>query len=52
MVDAHIKLAHGLVRYIGIDDRKGLEKYQLHGIADLVDLISKVRKLTGFSTEL
>ncbi|KAI5117278.1 hypothetical protein M0805_005603 [Coniferiporia weirii] len=41
MVDAHVHLAHALVRYMGIEGKQDLEKYEVQSISELVNLISK-----------
>ena len=42
MVDAHVHLAHGIVRYMGLENAHDLAKFEVRGVGELVDLISKV----------
>ena len=41
MTDSHVYLAHALVRYLGVSGPDDLGKFQIRGVGELVDLISK-----------
>lgn len=42
MINAHVHLAHGIVRYMGLENAHDLAKYEVLGVGELVELISKV----------
>lgn len=49
MVNAHVHLAHGIVRYMGMGSAHDLARFEVRGVGELVDLISKVASLFGVS---
>lgn len=52
MVNAHVHLAHGIVRYMGLGSAHDLARFEVRGVGELVDLISKVAYLFGVSHTL
>ncbi len=43
LVESEVHLAHALVRYLGVDGPEALAKYDIRGVGELVDFISRVR---------
>ena len=45
----HTHLAHAIVRFLGLTSPQELAEYGMFSAADLVDLVSRVRRLFIFS---